>query len=145
MKERRNKQQIYADILNSINNESQDNDIKITRVQLSSKLSYDKLQKYLIELKKYNLIELKPKTKVTKKGQLFVIDSYHMSDNLKKLNHAYLLDNSSFNKQLFDNISQKSEIEKNMSNTDQNIDHKIKEYKQIQNAMNATIDELSKN
>lgn len=144
MKERRNKQQIYADILNSINDESDHDDVKVTRVQLSSKLSYDKLKIYLHELDKFRLIELKPIIKVTIKGNSFVNDSFHITDNIKKLNKIYFSDNSNLDKQMFSSMLKKNKSKNIISNNESNSEHKIKEYQQIQNAMKATIDELSK-
>ncbi len=72
MKERRTLQQIYYDILTAIMKEN-DNDtqrIRITSIQLSSNLAFDKCKEHINSMIKYNLIE-KENLCITKKGYSF--------------------------------------------------------------------------
>ena len=74
----RNKIQIYYDILNGINLESNNGEgAKPTRVQIHSNLSYDKLAKYLNELEMNEMI-LKNPLRITEKGRDFLQDYDHV-------------------------------------------------------------------
>lgn len=74
-RERRNKLEIYFDILNSIVEESKSVDIvRPTRIQFLSNLSYDSLTKYLNELKEKKLIRNSNEIIITDKGELFLKD-----------------------------------------------------------------------
>ena len=74
----RNKIQIYYDILNGINLESNNGEgAKPTRVQIHSNLSYDKLAKYFNELEMNETI-LKNPLRVTEKGRDFLQDYDHV-------------------------------------------------------------------
>ena len=142
MKERRSKLQIYADILNSINNESQYDDVKITRVQLSSKMSFEKVKQHVAHLEKYRLIESKTGLKITNKGRSFMENSDIMQDTLKHISKTYLSDKSHPEENTI-----KNQLDKKIKTLDnQKIDFKsnrsIKEHIQIQNAMKAIINEL---
>ena len=59
MKERRTLQQIYYDILTSImkENDNETEKLRLTNIQLSSKLAYDKCVEHIKLMKKYKLIE----------------------------------------------------------------------------------------
>ena len=78
MRKLRNKIQIYYDILNGINLESNNGEVvKPTRVQIHSNLSYDKLAKYLNELEMNEMI-LKNPLRITEKGRDFLQDYDHV-------------------------------------------------------------------
>jgi predicted transcriptional regulator len=73
-RERRNKLEIYFDILNSIKQESKSvNIVRPTRIQFLSNLSYDNLSKYLDDLKEKKLIRSK-EILLTERGELFLKD-----------------------------------------------------------------------
>lgn len=97
MRERRTNQQIYVDILSSIEIELRDGNIKLTRIQLASKLSYDKVKKHLLALEKYGLVEHKPVIKITKKGQSFKKISKQVLTNVELIKKAYFSDDSYVN------------------------------------------------
>ena len=48
-KQRRSKLEIYYDILNAVQKEAQEGEVKPTRIQHHSNMSYDKMSKYLKE------------------------------------------------------------------------------------------------
>ena len=74
-RERRNKLEIYFDILNSIVEEGERTEIvRPTRIQFLSNLSYDSLTRYLNELKEKKLIRNSSDIILTEKGELFLED-----------------------------------------------------------------------
>ena len=71
-KERRSKIQLYYDIVSAIVEDSQNNDaVSPTRIQFKCNTSYDKLTKYLEEMKERQIIEKEKTIKVTDKGMKF--------------------------------------------------------------------------
>ncbi len=140
MKERRSKLQIYSDILNAINNESQNDDVKITRIQLSSKMSFDKIKQYIIDLEKYGLIESQSGLKITDKGRLFMKNTELIQYNFESLSKTYLSDE--YDPEIIVDNKQNT---KTYTQNDQplvSISQAIKDNIQIQNAMKAIIIEL---
>ena len=73
MRKLRNKIQIYYDILNGINLESNNGGgAKPTRVQIHSNLAYDKLVRHLNELEMKEMILQNPLLRITDKGRDFL-------------------------------------------------------------------------
>jgi|TARA_B100001750_G_scaffold201216_1_gene175847 predicted transcriptional regulator len=71
-KERRSKIQLYYDIVSAIVEDSQNNDaVSPTRIQFKCNTSYDKLTKYLEEMKERQIIEQQKSIKITEKGMKF--------------------------------------------------------------------------
>ena len=71
-KERRSKIHLYYDIVSAIEEDSQNNDaVSPTRIQLKCNTSYDKLTKYLEEMKDRQIIEKEKPIKITEKGMKF--------------------------------------------------------------------------
>ena len=71
-KERRLKIQLYYDIVSAIVEDSQNNDsVSPTRIQFKCNTSYDKLTKYLEEMKERQIIAQEKSIKVTDKGMKF--------------------------------------------------------------------------
>jgi predicted transcriptional regulator len=74
-RERRNKLEIYYDVLNSILQEGKNVEIvRPTRIQFMSSLSYDNLMRHLDELREKKLILNSKVLGLTEKGQSFVKD-----------------------------------------------------------------------
>ena len=88
-KERRAKLEIYFDILNAIQNEAAYGQVKPTRLQYGSNMSYDKLTRYLDELKVKNMIN-NPPLFITEKGRLFLKDFGEIKKVIQKLGLDYL-------------------------------------------------------
>ena len=87
-RERRKKLEIYNDILVAIKEESQNGEIKPTRVQLRCNLSYDKFSNYLEELRRKDLI--RNSLTITPKGQKLLQDYERISQFIKKMQLDYV-------------------------------------------------------
>ena len=71
-KERRSKIQLYYDIISAIVEDSQNNDnVSPTRIQFKCHTSYDKLAKYLEEMKERQILEKESSIVITEKGMKF--------------------------------------------------------------------------
>ncbi len=85
MKERRIKQQIYYDILQSILRfNSSENSITLTKIQAGTNLAFDKLTEHTLSLIKYNL--LTTNYIVTRKGFGYIETFVPWLVNFNKLN-----------------------------------------------------------
>lgn len=82
-KPKRNKMEIYNDILSAIRLELTNGEAKPTRVQTLSNLAYDKLERYLDELEGKNMILQNP-LRITEKGQDFLQDYGRIRDFVLK-------------------------------------------------------------
>jgi predicted transcriptional regulator len=84
-KERRTRIQLYFDIISAIFEEEMDNDkISPTRIQFKCNTSYDKLTKYLEEMKNKDIID-SDKIKVTDKGRQFHKDYSKINELIQEL------------------------------------------------------------
>ncbi len=84
-KERRTRIQLYFDIISAIFEEEMDNDnISPTRIQFKCNTSYDKLTKYLEEMKSKEIID-NDEIKVTEKGKQFHKDYSKINDLIQEL------------------------------------------------------------
>lgn len=91
-KPRRNKMELYNDILKAIMAEITNDDdsvAKPTRVQLRSNLAYDKLARYLNELENMKMILQSPLL-VTEKGRDFLQDYDRISNFVLEMGIKYL-------------------------------------------------------
>lgn len=85
VKERRTRIQLYFDIISAIFEEEMDNDsISPTRIQFKCNTSYDKLAKYLEEMKSKEIID-NNEIKVTEKGKQFHKDYSKINDLIQEL------------------------------------------------------------
>ena len=149
LKERRTKHEIYVDILNSIESEKIKGNVKLTRIQLTSKLSYDKVKKHITALESYGLVECKPVIKITEKGKGFKEISSQALTNVENIKSKYFSntassvnENMSVKAQANNNTKHFIHNEKEDKTIEFNCIQKIKEQKQIQNAMQAIIEEM---
>ena len=84
-KERRTRIQLYFDIISAIFEEEMDNEtISPTRIQFKCNTSYDKLTKYLEEMKNKEIIE-DNEIKVTEKGKQFHKDYSKINELIQEL------------------------------------------------------------
>lgn len=86
---RRNKLEIYNDILNAVQKEAQEGEVKPTRIQHQSNLSYDKMSRYLKELENKKMITVSP-IQITDKGKKFLNDYDKIKDFLSEMQMEYL-------------------------------------------------------
>ena len=87
-KPKRNKLEIYNDILSAIKEELTNGEAKPTRVQSLSNLAYDKLIKYLGELESKKMIMQNP-LRITEKGYDFLQDYDRIRDFVIAMNIKY--------------------------------------------------------
>ncbi len=87
-KPKRNKLEIYNDILSAIKLELLDGEAKPTRVQSKSNLAYDKLVRYLGELEGRAMITQQPLT-LTEKGRDFLQDYDRIRGFLEEMGVKY--------------------------------------------------------
>lgn len=88
-REKRNKLQIYHDILNAIKQEKINGPVKPTRVQFLSNMSYDKLTVYLNDLASKEMITKIPLA-LEDRGNKFLFDYEKIHEHVKKLGLEYL-------------------------------------------------------
>ena len=81
---KRSKWEIYHDILTAIINENAYGEVRVTRIQFQSNLSYDNLTKHLKDLEKKQMINRTPLS-VTQKGFQFLKDSSSVKELAQKL------------------------------------------------------------
>lgn len=86
-KDKRSKWEIYHDILTAINNESADGNVRPTRIQFQSNMSYDNLIRYLTELENRQMIKKDP-ISLTQKG----FEYFRNCSAVKELIHKLGLD-----------------------------------------------------
>ncbi|MGI0013369.1 MAG: winged helix-turn-helix domain-containing protein [Nitrososphaera sp.] len=87
-KPKRNRMEIYNDILSAIKFELLNGEAKPTRVQSLSNLAYDKLARYLEELESKKMIMKNP-LMVTEKGHDFLQDYDRIKDFVTEMGVKY--------------------------------------------------------
>lgn len=88
-KPKRNKMEIYNDILSAISRELTNGEARPTRVQATSNLAYDKLVRYLNELEGKKMITQNPLA-LTEKGRDFLQDYDRIRDFITDMGVKYL-------------------------------------------------------
>jgi predicted transcriptional regulator len=81
---KRNKWEIYHDILAAINKEMPYGEVKVTRIQFQSNLSYDNLTTHLKDLENKQMINRNPLS-LTQKGFQYYKDCTSVKDLAQKL------------------------------------------------------------
>jgi predicted transcriptional regulator len=87
-KQKRNKLEIYNDILSAIKVELTNGEARPTRVQILSNLAYDKLVRYLNELEAKKMIMQNP-IRITEKGHDFLQDYDRIKDFVNAMGVKY--------------------------------------------------------
>jgi predicted transcriptional regulator len=85
---RRNKIVIYGDLLSVLNEESKNEKIVLTHVQVRMNVSYDRLKKYIVKLKALGLIEDEASLKLTEKGKQYLQEYEQVLDFVKRMGLA---------------------------------------------------------
>lgn len=88
-KAKRNKMEIYNDILSAIKQELNHGEARPTRIQSKSNLAYDRLTRYLDELETEGMITKKPLA-LTQKGRDFLQDYDRIKEFLEEIGVKYL-------------------------------------------------------
>jgi predicted transcriptional regulator len=81
---KRNKWEIYHDILTAINKEMAYGEVRVTRIQFQSNLSYDNLTTYLKDLESKQMINRNPFS-LTQKGFQYFKNCTSVKDLAQKL------------------------------------------------------------
>ena len=89
---RRNKLEIFYDILSSLDTEISSGNVKPTRVQQRCNLSYDKFSKNLKELEERKLVTTDSTLKITKNGSEFLQDYEKINNFITKMKLDYLIE-----------------------------------------------------
>lgn len=85
-KERRHKLQIYYEILSAIREESMNaGEVRPTRIQHLSNMSYDKLSRYLNELEEKKMVIKNNTLSLTDKGHEFLKEYQRMQDLIERM------------------------------------------------------------
>ncbi len=88
---RRNRIELFYDLLSAIHHEAeQDGNVKPTRVQYRSNMSYDKMTRYLIKMENFGLISRKNGgPKITEKGQNYLLEYQEISNMVSVIEKKY--------------------------------------------------------
>ena len=86
---RRDKLKIYGDLLSVLNDESKNERIILTRVQVRINAPFDRLKKYITDLSDLGLIEDETSLKLTDKGRQFLIEYEMVLDFMNRMGLAY--------------------------------------------------------
>jgi predicted transcriptional regulator len=82
---RREKLVIYGDLLAILNEESKNERIVLTRVQVKINVSFDRLKKYIGTLVELGLIEDDSSLKLTEKGREYLKEYEKVLDFIKRM------------------------------------------------------------
>ena len=88
-KAKRNKMEIYNDILCALKQELNYGDVKPTRIQSKSNLAYDRMTRYMSELEAQEMITNNPLA-LTQKGRDFLQDYGRIKEFLDEMGVKYL-------------------------------------------------------
>ena len=90
VKERRAKTQIFFDIITAVIDDTQNNEsVSPTRIQIKCNTSYDKLTKYLEEMRKRGMIEREKSITVTERGMEFHKDYSRINELINDMNEKF--------------------------------------------------------
>ncbi len=82
---RRDKLIIYGDLLSVLNDESKNDRIVLTRVQVKINVSFDRLKKYIGNLVDLGLIEDETSLRLTEKGKEYLKEYEQVLDFIKRM------------------------------------------------------------
>jgi predicted transcriptional regulator len=86
---RRDKLKIYGDLLTVLNDESKNDRIVLTRVQVRINVPFDRLKKYISELKDLGLINDETSLELSEKGKQYLREYEKILDFMKRMGLAY--------------------------------------------------------
>lgn len=86
---RRDKLKIYCDLLSVLNDESKNERIVLTRVQVRINVPFDRLKKYISDLNDLGLIEDETSLSLTEKGRQYLREYEKILDFIKRMGLTY--------------------------------------------------------
>ena len=90
---RRNRIELFYDLLSAIRHEAeQDGNVKPTRVQYRSNMSYDKMTRYLTKMENFGLVTRKNGgPKITEKGQNYLLEYEEIDKMVTEIEKKYFI------------------------------------------------------
>ncbi len=85
---RRDKLKIYGDLLNVLNSESKTEKIVLSQVQVRINVPFDRLKKYILDLRDLGLIE-EETLNLTKKGKQYLMEYENILEFMKRMGLTY--------------------------------------------------------
>ena len=86
---RRDKLKIYGDLLSVLNDESKNEKILLTWVQVKINVPFDRLKTYISDLKELDLIEDESTLRLTEKGKQFLREYEKVIDFMNRMGLTY--------------------------------------------------------
>ncbi|RPJ64618.1 MAG: hypothetical protein EHM20_18210 [Alphaproteobacteria bacterium] len=86
---RRDKLKIYGDLLSVLNDESKNDRIVLTHIQVRINVPFDRLKKYISDLKDLGLIEDETSLKLSEKGKQYLREYEEVLDFIKRMGLTY--------------------------------------------------------
>jgi predicted transcriptional regulator len=86
---RRDRLKIYADLLAVLKEEANNEKIVLIRVQTQMNVPFDRLKKYISELKNFGLIQGDTSLKLTEKGKQYLREYEKVLDFIKRMGITY--------------------------------------------------------
>jgi len=86
---RRDRLKIYGDLLFTLYSEAKKESLILTRVQLKIGVPFDRLKRYIVELKELGLIEDEVSLRLTEKGKQYLREYETVLDFMKRMGLAY--------------------------------------------------------
>jgi len=80
---------IYGDILSILYNETKKEKVVLTHVQLKTNVPYDRLMKYINELKELDMIQDEPSLHLTEKGIQYLREYQTVIDFMERMGLMY--------------------------------------------------------
>ncbi len=86
---RRDKLKIYGDLLSALKDEAGTEKIVLTRIQVRINVPFDRLKKYVSELKELGLIQDETSLKLTEKGKQYLMEYEKILEFMNRIGLAY--------------------------------------------------------
>jgi predicted transcriptional regulator len=83
--QRRDKIVIYGELLSVLHEESKNEKIVLTRIQVKINVSFDRLKKYIVKLIDLGLIEDETSLRLTEKGRQYLREYEQVLDFMKRM------------------------------------------------------------
>jgi predicted transcriptional regulator len=83
--QRRDKIVIYGELLSVLNEETKNEKIVLTRIQVKINVSFDRLKKYIVKLIDLGLIEDETSLRLTEKGRQYLREYEQVLDFMKRM------------------------------------------------------------
>jgi predicted transcriptional regulator len=86
---RRDKFKIYSDLLRALSCQAKAETIVLTHIQIQINVPFDRLRKYISDLKELGLIEDEESLKLTEKGKQYIKDYDGVLEFMKRMGLTY--------------------------------------------------------